>query len=72
MSLAKLKVGETAKVTSIEGENSVAKRLMEMGVVPGTEVHLIKTAPFGCPLEIRVKGYNLALRKTEAEIIKVA
>ncbi len=69
--LAKLPIGEEAKVLSIEGHNSISKRLMEMGVVPGVLVRVIKTAPFGCPLEVRVRGYHLALRRSEAETIEV-
>lgn len=71
MTLAKLKVGETGKVKSVEGESTIAKRLMEMGVIPGANVRIVKKAPFGCPIEIRVKGYNLALRKNEADSIKL-
>ncbi len=71
-SLAYLPVGIEAKVLSVQSNNSaVAKRLMEMGVVPGVSVRVIKTAPFGCPMQIRVRGYNLALRRAEAESISV-
>lgn len=71
--LADLPVGINARVVSVKENGAVTKRLMEMGVVPGVSVRVIKTAPFGCPLEIRVRGYNLALRRSEAisiEIIK--
>ena len=70
-SLASLPVGAEAKVSAISGNNAVTRRLMEMGVVPGVVVKVIKTAPFGCPMEIRVRGYSLALRRAEAESISV-
>ena len=70
--LAQVEIGAEAKVLSVDGENIISRRLMEMGVVPGVFVKVIKTAPFGSPMEIRVKGYHLALRKSEAEIIEVA
>ncbi len=72
MTLAKVKIGETAKVVSVKGESNIAKRLMEMGIVPGVNVRVVKTAPLGCPLEINVRGYHLALRKSEAESIEVS
>lgn len=71
-SLAFLPVGAEAKVEAIHGNDAVTRRLMEMGVVPGVSVRVVKTAPFGCPLEIRVRGYNLALRRTEAQAIEVS
>lgn len=70
--LAELPIGEEAKVLSIEGNSPISKRLMEMGIVPGVSVKVIKSAPFNCPLEIRVRGYNLALRRSEAETIEVS
>lgn len=69
--LAGLPIGTNAKVISIRENGAISKRLMEMGVVPGVSVRVIKTAPFGCPLEIRVRGYNLALRRAEADSIEV-
>lgn len=71
-SLAFLPIGSEAKVSAVHGNDAVTRRLMEMGVVPGVSVRVIKTAPFGCPLEIRVRGYNLALRRTEAQAIEVS
>ncbi len=70
--LAKLKIGVEAKVTKILGDNAISRRLMEMGVVPGVLVKIIKTAPFGDPIQIRVRGYNLAMRRSEAETIEVS
>jgi len=69
--LANAAVGTEAKVKSIIGETAVTRRLMEMGVVPGVSVRVVKTAPFGCPLEIRVRGYNLAIRRSEAQAIEI-
>lgn len=69
--LAGLPVGETAKVVSIKESGVISKRLMEMGVVPGTSVRVVKNAPFGCPIEIRVRGYNLALRRSEARSVEI-
>lgn len=70
-SLAHLPVGVEARVIAVAGSNAVARRLMEMGVVPGAPVRVIKTAPLGDPMEIRVRGYHLALRRTEAQTITV-
>ena len=69
--LAQLTIGDVAQVVSIKGDTPISKRLMEMGVVPGVSIKVIKTAPFGCTLETRVSGYHLALRKSEAETIEV-
>lgn len=71
MNLANLSIGTNAKVKNISATSASAKRLMEMGIVPGVSVRVIKSAPFGCPIEIRVRGYHLAMRKSEAEAIEV-
>lgn len=70
--LANLTVGSQAKVVNVSGKTAVTHRLMEMGVIPGVAVKVIKTAPFGDPIQIRVRGYSLAMRKSEAEIIEVS
>jgi ferrous iron transport protein A len=70
-SLAQLPIGGEGMVLAVEGNNPISKRLMEMGIVPGVAVKVIKTAPFGCPMEVRVRGYHLALRRSEAETIEV-
>ena len=70
--LDKLPIGEIGKVLSIEGNSAISKRLMEMGVVPGVSVKMVKTAPFGCPLQISVRGYQLAIRRSEAETITIS
>ncbi len=69
--LTNLPAGTDAKVVSVEGNNSITRRLMEMGVVPGVSVRVIKTAPFGDPMEIRVRGYSLAVRRNEADSVTV-
>ena len=72
MTLTDLPVGTSAKVVSVNGNNAITKRLMEMGVVPGVSVRIVKSAPFGDPIEIRVRGYSLAMRKSEADTIEVS
>ncbi|MBA3631761.1 MAG: ferrous iron transport protein A [Acidobacteria bacterium] len=72
MNLTNLPIGAQAKVVAVNGNNAITKRLMEMGVVPGVSVRVIKSAPFGDPLEIRVRGYHLAMRKNEADAIEVS
>ena len=69
MKLADLARGESGKVVSVTGDNTVTRRLMEMGVVPGVAVRMVKSAPFGDPLEINVRGYSLVLRKNEADSV---
>lgn len=71
MNLNNLPIGASATVVAVNGNNAITKRLMEMGVVPGVSLRMIKSAPFGDPLEIRVLGYHLAVRKSEAETIEV-
>ena len=65
-------VGSFARVTAVNGNSRITRRLMEMGVIPGVSVEVIKTAPFGDPIEIRVRGYSLAMRKNEADSIEVS
>lgn len=64
--------GTDARVVSVNGGTRVTRRLMEMGVIPGVELRVIKAAPFGDPIEVRVRGYSLAMRKSEASAIEVA
>jgi len=71
MTLAELSSGESRTVLSVRGENVITRRLMEMGVIPGVAVRMVKSAPFGDPIEIRVRGYSLALRRNEAEAIEL-
>jgi len=69
--LADLRIGESGIVKDVIGSSTVTKRLMEMGVLPGVTIKIIKTAPLGCPIQIRVRGYDLAIRKSEAESIEI-
>jgi ferrous iron transport protein A len=71
VSLDSLSMGTPARVLAVRGEGAVARRLMEMGVVPGAPVRVIKAAPLGDPLEVRVRNYHLALRRSEARTISV-
>ena len=70
-SLANLPIGAHGRVIAVNGTGAVARRLMEMGVVPGAQVRVIKAAPLGDPIEVRVRGYHLALRRNEAQTITV-
>ena len=69
MTLAELATGESSVVLSVRGESVITRRLMEMGVIPGVSVRMVKSAPFGDPVEIHVRGYSLALRRNEAESV---
>jgi ferrous iron transport protein A len=69
--LKDIPMGARAKVVAVHGIGAISKRLMEMGVVPGVSLRVIKSAPFGDPLEIRIRGYNLAMRQSEADVIEV-
>ena len=63
--------GRQARVARIEGSGPVAKRLMEMGIVPGAPVSVVRAAPLGDPIEVRIRSYHLALRRSEARTILV-
>ncbi|HAQ52111.1 MAG TPA: ferrous iron transport protein A [Lachnospiraceae bacterium] len=65
-------VGNTAVVTKLHGEGAVKRRIMDMGITKGTEVYVRKVAPLGDPVEITVRGYELSLRKADAEMIEVS
>lgn len=64
-------VGETCKVVKLHGEGAVKRRIMDMGITKGTEVHIRKIAPLGDPVEVTVRGYELSLRKADAEMVEV-
>lgn len=72
ITLTELPIGQNALVSSVDNKNAVTKRLMEMGVVPGVSVEVVKAAPFGDPIEIRVRGYSLAMRRNEADAVRVS
>lgn len=63
--------GATVKVTQLTGEGSVKRRIMDMGITKGTQVYVRKVAPLGDPIEVTVRGYELSLRKADAEMILV-
>ena len=69
--LKEIPVGGTAKVVKIHGEGAVKRRIMDMGITKGVEIYVRKVAPLGDPLEITVRGYELSLRKADAESIEV-
>ena len=67
--LDEFKIGETGLIKKVDGEGRLRRRLLDMGVTPGTKVYLRKKAPLGDPLEITIRGYELTLRKTEARLV---
>ena len=69
--LRETKIGETVKVVKIHGEGPVKRRIMDMGVTKGVEVYVRKVAPLGDPVEVTIRGYELSLRKEDAEMIEV-
>ena len=64
-------IGDTVKVVKLHGEGAVKRRIMDMGITRGAEVHIRKVAPLGDPSEVTVRGYELSLRKADAEMIEV-
>lgn len=69
--LSELKPGEKAVVSGVSGSGAIYRRIVDMGVVPGTMIKVLKFAPLGDPMEIKVKGFNLSLRKKEAKMIEL-
>ena len=69
--LRQVQVGQTAQVVKIHGEGAVKRRIMDMGLTKGVEVYIRKVAPLGDPIEVTVRGYELSLRKADAEQIEV-
>lgn len=69
--LRQVKIGETVKVVKVHGEGAVKRRIMDMGLTRGTEVYVRKVAPLGDPIEVTVRGYELSLRKADAEMIEI-
>ena len=70
--LGKAKIGETVTVTRLTGEGAVKRRIMDMGITKGVEIYVRKVAPLGDPVEITVRGYELSLRKADAEMVEIA
>ena len=69
--LKDVKVGEAATVAKLHGEGPVKRRIMDMGITKGTSVYVRKVAPLGDPVEVTVRGYELSLRKADAEMVEV-
>lgn len=69
--LKEVKIGETVTVTRLNGSGAIKRRIMDMGITKGTQVSVVKVAPLGDPVEINVRGYELSLRKADAEMIEI-
>ena len=69
--LKQAKIGDTVKVVKLHGEGAVKRRIMDMGITKGVQVHIRKVAPLGDPVEITVRGYELSIRKADADRIEV-
>lgn len=69
--LREVKIGNSCKVVKLHGEGAVKRRIMDMGITKGVEVYVRKVAPLGDPIEVTVRGYELSLRKADAEMIEV-
>ncbi len=69
--LKQVKIGESAKVIKLHGEGAVKRRIMDMGITKGVEISVRKVAPLGDPIEVTVRGYELSLRKADADMIEV-
>lgn len=69
--LKEVKVGESVKVVKLHGEGAVKRRIMDMGITKGVEIFVRKVAPLGDPVEVTVRGYELSLRKADAEMVEI-
>lgn len=69
--LGDVKVGECAQVKRLHGQGAIKRRIMDMGITKGTEVQVRKVAPLGDPMELNVRGYELSIRKADAQMIEV-
>lgn len=69
--LDKIRPGQTVRVTKLGGEGAVRRRIMDMGLTKGTNVYVERMAPLGDPMELRLRGYSLSIRKADAEFIEV-
>ena len=70
--LKQVKIGETVKVVKLHGAGAVKRRIMDMGITKGVSVYVRKVAPLGDPIEVTVRGYELSIRKNDAEMIEIA
>lgn len=71
LTLRDVKIGETCTVVKLHGEGAIKRRIMDMGITKGVVIRVVKVAPLGDPLEINVRGYELSLRKADADLIEV-
>ncbi len=69
--LREARVGDTVKVVKLHGEGATKRRIMDMGITKGVEIHVRKVAPLGDPLELNLRGYELSMRKADAEMIEI-
>jgi ferrous iron transport protein A len=69
--LREVKIGQTCKVKRLHGEGAVKRRIMDMGLTKGVEVYVRKVAPLGDPMELTIRGYELSIRKADAEMVEV-
>ncbi|AWK49708.1 ferrous iron transport protein A [Clostridium beijerinckii] len=69
--LKEIKCGQTVRVTKVDGVGPIRRRIMDMGITRGCEIYVRKVAPLGDPIEVTVRGYELSLRKTDAEMVVV-
>ncbi len=69
--LKQARIGETVKVVKLHGEGAVKRRIMDMGITKGVDIYIRKVAPLGDPVEITVRGYELSLRKADAQMVEV-
>jgi ferrous iron transport protein A len=69
--LKDVKIGSSARVVKLYGEGALKRRIMDMGITRGVEIYVRKVAPLGDPIELRVRGYELSLRKSDAEMIEI-
>ena len=69
--LKNVRIGEAVKVVKVHGEGAIRRRIMDMGITKGVQIYVRKVAPLGDPIEINVRGYELSLRKADAEMIEV-
>ena len=69
--LREAKIGETVKVAKLNGAGAIKRRIMDMGITKGVEIYIRKVAPLGDPIEVTVRGYELSLRKADAEMIEL-
>lgn len=70
--LKAVKVGDTVKVVKLHGEGAVKRRIMDMGITKGVDIYVRKVAPLGDPIEVTVRGYELSIRKADADMVEIA